>query len=216
MKSCLPLTARLLPPALQVQPPNHKLQAVQRESEVALDAISDFTLRLRVAEEARRAAVSQLAALEAELETKRAARALATSVSNRCPAASPFQQLTVIGSLPQPVQLGSQQSSLAIPAQTALPSTATLRYSFFTLACAALVLLGLCTGAAIEARRTAELAARLKEACFTRDAAERSVSLLEDELQKRKGPVDEEPQCADACKSAAEDLRTQNTYACSI
>lgn len=51
---------------------SYRLQAVQRESEVALDAISDLTIQLRLAEEAHGAAAARLEVLEAEQAAARA------------------------------------------------------------------------------------------------------------------------------------------------
>ncbi|EFN53829.1 hypothetical protein CHLNCDRAFT_58496 [Chlorella variabilis] len=64
--------ALLKPAAVGQEVASYRLQAVQRESEVALDAISDLTIQLRLAEEAHGAAAARLEVLEAEQAAARA------------------------------------------------------------------------------------------------------------------------------------------------
>jgi hypothetical protein len=243
---------------------SRQAEAAQREAETALDAVTDLTLQLRLAEEARTAAAVHIATLEEEqVAAREAGEALQDEAVRRIARMS--QQLQEMSNEVAAAEAAANAAAalaeaavaaaeaLADASKTSQPEAATCSifeelfeheqpapaavtgtasratYTYanasrelpqlVTAAAAgsdgqpkasqATLVAAICCGvlaialhlrgrqlAAAEAQRAAQLAARLREACFARENAEQSLALLESELQRRMKQLGEVQQRA--------------------
>jgi hypothetical protein len=214
---------------------SYRLDSAREENEAAWDTISDLSLQLRAAQEAKQAQAERLAQLEAaqaaaqladgegEAEGARLAARLAELASEvaaakqAAAAVAPWLMLHPIPAGAAAVPVPFSNATFVLPAAVPFPpsptATATSPAALYTflaaLACGALAALVYLRGrraAAAEAARAMALGARLKEAAFAKDTAEQSLALLECELQRRMKQLEEAQQrAADAGGGGQED-----------